>query len=106
MEDWRLNGQEEYLKDAVLYKITFPEFWKKAYTEKNEFYQLILADAHRFVQTAKRGEEYLDFCWRKATTDEASDFYCTKDLRYWICQECFDAFREPFGWTVKSADEL
>ena len=40
-QDWRLNGQEEYLQNAVLYRIVFPEFWNKAYFDKNEFYQNI-----------------------------------------------------------------
>lgn len=45
MEDWRLNGQEEYLTNAVLYKITFPKFWEQAYVEKNAFYQTVLKNA-------------------------------------------------------------
>ena len=38
-QDWRINGQEEYLKDAILYKVVFPAFWEKAYIEKNMFFQ-------------------------------------------------------------------
>lgn len=119
MEDWRLNGQEEYLTDSVLYKVTFPDFWKKAYAEKNGFYQSIVAEAHRFVETMHRGEEHLDgenvqhfwhehcaFCWSKATTDTVCEFYCTKDMMYWVCKQCYDDFKEKFGWTEKPANEL
>ena len=35
MSDWRLNGQEEYLSNKTLYKITFPAFWETAYKDKN-----------------------------------------------------------------------
>ena len=30
MADWRFNGQEDYLSNKTLYKITFPEFWEIA----------------------------------------------------------------------------
>lgn len=39
MSDWRLNGQEEYLSNKTLYKITFPEFWEIAYKDKNVFFR-------------------------------------------------------------------
>lgn len=38
-QDWRFNGQEEYLKDVILYKVVFPAFWEKAYIEKNMFFK-------------------------------------------------------------------
>ncbi len=38
MSDWRLNGQEEYLSNIPLYKVTFPAFWETAYKDKNAFF--------------------------------------------------------------------
>ena len=83
MDDWRLRGQEEYLKGLTFYKVRFPDFWIKAYGEKNAFYQMISTEGHRFVEQMQRGEEYLEgekiqhfwhehceFCWEKATTDK------------------------------------
>ena len=118
-QDWRLNGQEEYLKDVVLYRIVFPDFWNKAYASKNEFYQSILRYAETHVKNFPNTKEYLegekiqlfwhehcDFCWEKAMTNKECEFYCTKDMRYWICKECFEDFKDKFGWIVKSADEL
>lgn len=119
MSDWRLNGQEEYLADETLYKVTFPDFWKNAYAQKNGFYQKIRNYAVKLVEEEHRWEEYLEgerigkfwhqhcnFCWEKATTDEAGTFYCTDDMYHWVCEECFHDFREQFNWTVKSAEEL
>ena len=40
MDDWRIHGDEDFLKNAVLYEIKFPEFWEKAYREKNAFFSL------------------------------------------------------------------
>ena len=119
MDDWRLNGQEEYLKDLPLYKVSFPEFWKKAYDEKNAFYQMISAKAHQHVEHTHQGEDYLEgekiqhfwhehceFCWEKATTDMKGVFYCTKNMYYWVCPQCFNDFKTAFGWTEKEESEL
>ena len=119
MDDWRLRGQEGYLADKILYKVTFPEFWKTAYKDKNIFYQKILRYAKEHVEATNRGHESLEgekiqgfwhehceFCWEKALADKSCVFYCTDDLYYWICEECFRDFREMFNWTEKSVDEL
>ena len=94
-QDLRHKEQEEYLKNIVLYKITFPDFWKKAYTEKNEFYQKILKQAQEHVNNFPNTKEYLegekiqlfwhehcDFCYEKAMTNTKCEFYCTKDMNY------------------------
>ena len=119
MDDWRLRGQEEYLKGLTLYKVSFPAFWEKAYAEKSAFYQMISAYAHRFVEHMHRGEEYLEgekirhfwhdhceFCWEKVTTDLKCTFYCTKDMHSWVCPDCFRDFKVPFGWEEKDASDL
>ena len=118
-QDWRLNGQEEYLQKAVLYIVVFPIFWEKAYANKNRFYQKILRNAENFVKIYPDKKEYLDcdkaqllwhehcdFCWEKTMTNTECEFYCTKDMYHWICKECFEDFKDKFGWTVKSADKL
>lgn len=118
-QDWRLNGQEEYLQDAILYKVVFPAFWENAYNEKNMFFQKISEYAQNYVahfpdkKECLEGEkiqlfwhEHCEFCWEKAMTNIECEFYCTKDMRWWICKDCFEDFKDKFGWTVKSADEL
>ena len=119
MSDWRLNGQEEYLQNAKLYKITFPEFWEIAYREKNAFYQDIERYAKSHVENTNKGHEYLEgekiqhfwhehceLCYEKAMTDISGIFYCTEDMKHWICEECFNDFKERFDWQEKSAEEL
>ena len=118
-QDWRLNGQEEYLQNAVLYRIVFPEFWEKAYADRNGFYQIIFKYAENHVKSFQETKPYLegdkiqlfwhehcDFCSKKAMTNIECEFYCTKDMKYWICKECFEDFKDKFSWTVKSSDEL
>ena len=119
MSDWRLNGQEEYLANKTLYKIIFPAFWKTAYETQNLFYLKIESYTKKHVEATNRGLEYLEgekiqhfwhahceFCWEKALTDKVCTFYCTEDLQYWICEECFRDFKEKLHWTEKPAEEL
>lgn len=118
-QDWRLNGQKEYLQNAILHKIVFPEFWERAYMEKNKFFQNVLGCAKKHVKKFPNTREYLngekvqlfwhehcDFCWEKAMTNMECEFYCTKDMQHWICKACFGDFKEKFAWTEKSADEF
>ena len=114
-EDWRLAGQEKYLQNASLYKVTFPEFWEIACRDKNKFYQIVERQATSFVEQMHRGQEYLtedkllhfwhehcEFCWTafSAHEDDMHSGYCTPDYYRWICEECFQDFQEMFGWTV------
>ena len=119
VSDWRLNGQEEYLSNKTLYKVSFPEFWKIAYRDKNAFFKTIEKDAKNFVESTNRGHEFLEgekvqhfwhehcaFCFEKALTDNECIFYCTEDMKSWICEECFLDFKEEFNWEEKPAEDL
>ena len=119
MDDWRLRGQEAWLQDESFYRVDFPAFWLRAYAEKNAFYRLIADEARRFVAQMGRGQEDLEgdkvrhfwhehceFCWEKVTCDTDASFYCTGNLRYWICPACYRDFKERFGWAEKDASAL
>ena len=86
--------------------------------EKDAFFQLIKNDAENYVKTMAKGAEFLNgekiqsfwhehclFCWEKAITNAEKVFYCTEDMRVWICCECFNDFKDKFQWVVKSSDE-
>ena len=118
MDDWRLRGDDDNLKNAVLYEIRFPQFWERAYREKNGFYQIVQNDAENYVKRTGKCAELLEgekiqhfwhehcfFCWEKATTDAEAVFYCTEDMNVWICAKCFNDFKDKFHWVVKSVDE-
>lgn len=74
-DDWRLFGQEEYLHGVPL----APRTW---------------------TQTRPNWDhDHCDFC---GTTfpDEAESGYCTLDEDIWICDICFEDFKEMFAWRV------
>ena len=78
MDDWRLNGQEEYLFGVKLYKRKF-ESW--------------LGWDHT----------HCDFCWAKISDVAENSFregYCTDDETHWVCEECYNDFKDKFGWKL------
>ena len=114
MNDWRIiNEQENYWKGKSFLQIAFPEFWQRAYKTKNHFFQYVFAEAKQQVELLGQCAEYLegdrcrgfwqrhcDFCNKSITTDTKEICYCSKDGLDWICAECFNDFKEKFGWTV------
>lgn len=78
MNDWRLNGQETYLKNVRLKHIKFSE------------------------KTTKSDHEHCEFCMEKISSypDTAHQGYCTEDEYHWICDECFNDFKSLFQWEM------
>ena len=80
-DDWRLTGQEAYLAGATL-------CWR-SYQRYREGWD----------------HDHCEFCFSKfAEPDVSPDAlhagYATLDEYRWICQRCFDDFRQRFGWRV------
>jgi len=81
-DDWRLTGQEDYLNGVTL--------------------------IHRKYRQNKDNPEWdhdhCEFCMAKfcLRVGEGSlqEGYATEDEYYWICCECFDSFKDRFGWKV------
>ncbi len=81
-DDWRLNGQEEILMNAKLIAA---------------FY-------------VKHDHDHCVFCWQKfmpeyerafrLNVDFVSRGYVTLDGCRWICEKCFDDFKEAFNWEI------
>ena len=79
--DWRLSRwQEEYLFGKTLIKVDFKPF-------------SLIWD-----------HEHCEFCWKKfgLGQNDLHFGYCTTDLKYWICKDCFHDFKEMFQWKVKN----
>lgn len=84
--DWRLTGQEAYLAGQVLR-------WAKWSAPRPEW-----------------DHDHCEFCWAEfaAAHDDAGhvDYtrgYVTKDGKHWVCEPCFNDFRERFGWVVEKS---
>ena len=79
-DDWRLQGQENYLTGVRLYK--------KKYQQYGEEWD----------------HDHCEFCSRKfslvPTKGELSQGYSTEDNYRWICEKCFNDFQELFKWQV------
>jgi hypothetical protein len=80
--DWRLNGQEEYLQGVALTKRQY----------------------HSPLNNPEWDHDHCEFCNAKFMVEDAPDVlhdgYCTEDEYYWICSQCFADFWQYFEWTV------
>ncbi len=77
-DDWRRLGQEEYLKGVKLYYKKY-----KAYSEKWD-------------------HDHCEFCWEKFSEkgEGLKSGYTTADNYYWICDQCYNDFKEEFEWEI------
>jgi hypothetical protein len=79
-DDWRLQGQERFLKGKALQ-------WKK-YAPSRDGWE----------------HDHCEFCSAKfsvTATDALREGYVTLDNYHWICPSCFADFREMFAWVVE-----
>ncbi len=80
--DWRLTGQEKYLKGVTLY-------WRE-YTRWSESWD----------------HDHCEFCWAEFTVEDHPDVlhegYTTEDEYRWICKKCFEDFKEIFAWKIRT----
>lgn len=118
MDDWRIDKNlekeyEEVYKGIKFLQIIFPEFWQRALKTKNNFFKYVFAEAERHVELLGIGQEYLtddlcqewwqrhcNFCMKSITTEMKEKIYCSGDGSDWVCDDCFNDFKERFEWTV------
>ena len=76
--DWRFMGQDEYLIDVQL-KFTTYTRWSETWDH-----------------------DHCVFCMNGFSEYEGDlhKGYCTSDKKYWICEKCFEDFRDMFNWQV------
>ena len=76
--DWGLLNQKEFLMNAKLKKTD--------YTKPSD----------------KWDHDHCAFCWDKFSENEGDlrQGYCTLDKKYWVCEECYNDFKEMFNFTV------
>ena len=82
-EDWRIAGQESYLKNKVL--------------------------QHRLFDRSICVEDYTqcEFCWALFDKDKDNPImaYFQPDEKVWVCEECFNDFNRFFHWTVEELNK-
>jgi hypothetical protein len=79
-DDWRLMGQEKYLQGVKLY-------WRQ-YTRHSETWD----------------HDHCSFCGAKFMVEDYPDVlhvgYATDDQYHWVCEDCFEDFKDRFQWEV------
>lgn len=78
--DWRLQGQEKYLRGAVLQ-------WLRYSPARSNW-----------------EHDHCEFCGVEFTAEGLDDTlregFATTDRYRWICPTCFEDFRARFGWSL------
>ena len=78
-EGWRLFGQEKYLQNETL---TFKK-WTPRHKDNDH--------------------DHCAFCFEKISNiqNTLNYGYVTTNGQTWICEKCFNDFKEKFNWQVK-----
>lgn len=79
--DWRLMGQETYMKGVHLNKIQPINYAKQ-------------------LKQPALWHEHCEFCMEKIDMHNEHECYCTDDKYRFICEECYEDFKENFNWSV------
>ena len=84
---WRRQGQEKYLKGVTLVRRSYV----------------------RYAQNPDWDHDHCEFCYAKFMVEDhpgvLHDGYATLDDYRWICDQCFEDFRDEFEWKVVPATQ-
>ena len=80
--DWRLQGQERYLKGVTLVHQTYEQY----------------------AANPDWDHDHCSFCWAKFMVQDLPNVlhqdYSTTDDYHRICERCFEDFKDMFNWVV------
>jgi len=76
--DWRLRTQEKYLMNDKLRKQTYA------------------------VPSLTWNHDHCEFCWATFSEqgEDLHEGYCSLDKKNWICEQCFQDFKDLFKFTL------
>jgi hypothetical protein len=88
-DDWRLNNQEKYLMGVTLVRSLY----------------------RQYPYNPEWDHDHCEFCFAKFSLDTRIEDalqagYTTTDEYRWICQSCFEDFKEMFKWKVIDSPEV
>jgi hypothetical protein len=88
-DDWRLTGQEKYLTGVTLR-------WRKWWSSRPP------------DNVGEWDHDHCDFCWKhfgdhifEDDPDTQLEGLATEDGSHWICRDCFEDFKDRFGWVLE-----
>lgn len=80
MNIWCVEEADNNMRNHVLLKVKFSD---------------------RLTETE---HEYCEFCMARFgnVNKDFKEGYRTQNYYYWVCEDCFDEYKEEYHWTVKS----
>ncbi len=86
-DDWRLAGQEKYLKGVTLVHRRY----------------------RQYKDNPNWDHDHCAFCWvefcLEGCAGSIQEGYATQDDYHWICPQCFQDFKDRFQWRVIEAED-
>jgi hypothetical protein len=86
-DDWRLGGQENYLKGV----------------------KLVYRKYRQYAKSPSWDHDHCAFCWAEFFLGDGPEYlkegYATLDDYHWICPTCFEDFKDLFLWTLVPVEE-
>lgn len=80
-DDWRLTNQERFLQGATL--------WRAQWTRPRPEWD----------------HDHCVFCWVTFAEEDCLGMirigYTTPERYYWICDQCFEDFKDKFEWQIE-----
>ena len=83
MNDWRITNQATYLEGVKLMRLKYAN------------------------RTTNTDHDHCEFCMERFSENprDLHEGYCTLDCYYWICDECFNDFKDDFKWHIIGGSE-
>ena len=83
-DDWRRQGQERFLTGV---KLTFRDY---------------------YPYRSGWDHDHCEFCGKKFSLNEGDlkKGYSTEDGYHWICDQCFNDFKDEFGWQILALPDM
>lgn len=79
--DWRLMGQDKYMKNIHLNSINPKEYAKQ-------------------LQEPELWHEHCEFCMEKIDMHYDAVCYCSDDKYRFVCETCYNDFKSDFNWNT------
>lgn len=80
-----------------------PDDWRRQKWQKKALFGKILRLQEWAPNRIGWDHDHCTFCGVTFSycAGDVERAYATEDLRWWICQPCFEDFKEEFGWVVR-----
>jgi hypothetical protein len=80
--------------------------WRLSFGNTPSFYRQYKWSLKKWTRTSPHGDhDHCEFCWQKISDIEGTNIqheaWADETETYWVCQLCFEDFRDMYCWNLK-----